>query len=96
MTIYRSSPDIVLTVICGEYMLVATKKADDRCPYLNGMNETGAFIWKKLKNGCTINQLADALYEEYDLPDIQTAAKEISEFIVLLDENHYLITEETE
>ena len=91
MIIYQCRPGIVLTEICGEYLLVAPQNLRYTCPYLKQINETGAFIWKNLMSGCSIEQLTNMLFDTYDLPDKETAKKEIDRYVKLLDENNYLV-----
>jgi len=43
----------------------------------NGMitlNETGAFIWKKLQNGCEYDELIAAILAEYDATEEEAKA----------------------
>ncbi len=47
------------------------------------LNETGAFLFKKLIDGADINTLASAMTEEYDI-DIDTAIEDVSKFTELL------------
>ena len=47
------------------------------------LNETGAFLFKKLIDGADINTLASAMTEEYDI-DLDTAMADVSKFTELL------------
>lgn len=44
------------------------------------LNDTGAFMWKKLEEGCTARELADALTREYRV-DEQTALEDAVAFM---------------
>ena len=91
MKTYRCRSGIILVKICGQYLLVAAKEARDISPYARQLNETGALIWQSLSQGISLDDLADQLYEEYDIPNKELAKQEISAFIEIMAENHYLI-----
>ena len=53
----------------------------------NGMitlNETGAFLWRILKDGADRQQLSDAICAEYSI-DVNTAQADIDAFLQRLD-----------
>lgn len=43
-------------------------------------NETGAFLWRKLQNDTTFEQLLQSVLDEYDV-DEATASADIEEFL---------------
>jgi len=43
-------------------------------------NETGAFLWRKLQNDATFEQLLQSVLDEYDV-DEATASADIEEFL---------------
>lgn len=47
------------------------------------INETGAFLFKKLTDGAELDELATALTEEYDI-DFDTAKADAEKFVALL------------
>lgn len=57
----------VLRMVAGSYVaLPGGEKAAD----FNGMvtlNDTGAFLWRHLEQGCSREQLVEAVMEEYDV-----------------------------
>ena len=61
MMVYKTRRGIVLTEICGEYVLIAAKALLDRCPYLTQINESSAFIWKRMVEGATLEDLVSAV-----------------------------------
>lgn len=93
MTVYHTRPGVLLTDICGEYMLVAALKAREHCPYVCQINETAAFLWKRLETGATADQLTAELLKEYELSE-ETAKEETLRFLETLKEQGYLTTEE--
>ena len=66
---------------------VGSKSVDFRC--IITLNETGAFIWKKLQNPCTEQELVDALVAEYDAPQDVIAA-DVQTYIAALREKNLL------
>jgi len=54
------------------------------------VNETGAFLWQTLSEGCTQEDLIKAMMAEYDV-DIKTAENDVREFIDSLVAGEVLI-----
>ena len=46
------------------------------------LNETGAFLWRQLEQGCAKKDLVQALLDEYEV-DAETAEKDVNEFLKL-------------
>ena len=93
MIVYHCRSGIILTKICDEYLLVATKTARYECPYVKQVNETAAVIWKELSEEVSIDQLMEKLSETYEFPDKEAAEKAVCEYLDDLISNHYLCTE---
>ena len=53
------------------------------------LNAVGAFVWKKLENGATKEELVDALLAEYEV-DRQTASADIDRYIAKLREKNII------
>jgi hypothetical protein len=93
MIVYRTRPGIILTEICGEYVLIAARALLDQCHYLTQVNESSAFLWKQLEKGATLDDLMLAVKEEYETDDDTEGL--ISDFIRhMLDMNYLLVSEE--
>ena len=57
----------------------------------NGMitlNETGAFLWKRLGKDCTREELIQALMEEYEVTEAR-ASVGVDKFLELIEENQF-------
>lgn len=70
----------VLSEIGGSFIVIPT--GSDTVD-LNGMitlNETGNFMWNKLKDDITKDELIDEFLKEYDV-DRETVSQDIDEFI---------------
>ncbi len=51
------------------------------------LNDTAAFLWKKLEKECSRQQLVDDLLQEFDV-DEQTASHDVDKFIENLNQNN--------
>lgn len=88
----RVKSGYILREVAGNYIVVAVgKEAVD----FNGLittNETGAFLWRKLSDNISEEELISAMLEEYEV-DAETAASDISSFVLKLKEAELLINE---
>lgn len=92
---YFTRPGVVLTPICGEYLLVSAKGVREFCPYVTQVNETSAFLWERLESGASFEELFSAVEAEYEIDDPEMLKSEINGFLSQMVESGYLI-EETE
>lgn len=73
-----------LTAIGTDFVIIAstpeTKKEFDG---MLRLNETGAFLWKKLADCVTETELADALCAEYGV-SAEVAAKDTADFLEII------------
>lgn len=70
----------ILREIAGDYVIVPT---GDTALQFNGLitvNEVGAFLWEKLQEEITEQELVEAVLAEYEV-DAETARKDVSEFL---------------
>lgn len=65
---YKIRKGVVMEQVCGEYLIISSDEARPPCPYIRPANETMAFYWHFLEQGCTEEQLLDAAVEEFDAP----------------------------
>lgn len=91
---YRTRPGIVLSEICGEYLLVSAREAREHCPYILQINETSAFLWKQMKDGADISKLIEAVSEEYEVERPDEAKAAIEAFLKQMVEMEYLLAED--
>ena len=81
--------EYVLREIAGEYILVPI---GNTAMEMNGMitlNEVGVFIWNKLQDECTYEQLLKAVLDEFDI-DEEHARNDLKEFLQQLEEAHLI------
>ena len=79
----------LLKEIAGSYVVVPVGEKLVDFQMMVTLNETGAFLWEKLANDTTEEELVAALLGEYDV-DEQTAKADVSEFIKTLNEKEIL------
>ena len=53
------------------------------------LNDTAAFLWKKLEKVCNRQELIDALLQEFEV-DEHTASHDVDKFIENLDQNNLM------
>ena len=87
---FKPIPGIVLTNICGEYLLVAAKSLRGSVPYLSQLNESSAFLWRRLENGSDEDELIKALLNEYEIEDPASARSAVQRFVEQMLQAGYL------
>lgn len=70
----------ILREVAGNYIVVAVGNAVKDFNGVITLNETGSFLWKKLENDATEEELKSALLEEYDVSE-EIASRDIGAFI---------------
>ncbi len=88
---YQTRPGVVLTPICGEYLLVSAKGAREYCPYVTQLNESSAFLWRQLCEGKSAEELKQAVAEEYEIEDPEELGAAIDGFLSQMLEAGYLL-----
>ena len=73
----KAKPGFNIRTVCGENMIVAEGKENIDFSNIISMNESSAFLWKKLQHreSFSVNDMAALLQEEYDV-DQATAIKD--------------------
>lgn len=79
----------VLREIAGQYMAVAVGTRARELHGMIGMNETAAFLWEKLQQETTEEQLTAALLEEYEVEETK-AQQTVRDFLKSLNEEGVL------
>lgn len=90
---YHTRPGVVLTSICGEYVLVAAKAARASVPAYAQLNESSAFLWRLLESGADTAQLEKSVMETYEIEDPAQARSAIEAFIGQMVKSGYLLKE---
>ena len=85
----RIKDGFLLREVAGSYVVVPIGENLVDFQGMITLNESGAFLWKELKEDKTPDELVVAMLNEYDV-DEQTAQADIEEFINLL-KKHSLV-----
>lgn len=86
----RVRQGFVLRKICGEYVIVPTGEITIEFNGLMTVNEVGAFLWGKLNEHVSFDELLQAVLDEYEVDEV-TAKADLQEFIEYL--NKYQVLE---
>ncbi|HOP99326.1 MAG TPA: PqqD family protein [Acetivibrio clariflavus] len=75
----KLSKEFALREIAGNYIVVPFGEKAVNFNAMITLNETGAFIWKKIEEGKSKEELLSAMLEEYDV-DREKAKEDIEKF----------------
>lgn len=75
----------MLRTVAGCSVVVAVGMSTMDFNGMINLNDTGAFLWKKLEGGASEEELVSAMLSEYDV-DEETAKRDISAFLDKLKE----------
>lgn len=87
--IYKASPGYVVREIAGEFLLVPVMMSESGDDQIAVMNETGKFLWERLLEGSSAEELLSSLLAEYDVSG-EDALADIREFLDNLSERNLL------
>lgn len=85
----RIKQDFTIQRVGDSYIAVAVGETSKTFHGMVRLNETGAFLWKKMAQDTTLEALTDAMLAEYEV-DRETAAADIKRLVEQLDENGIL------
>ncbi len=80
----------ILREVAGNYIVVAVGNAVKDFNGVINLNETGAYLWKKLQDGADEEGLVKALLEEYEVEE-DLARKDVKTFVEKLQGAKLLI-----
>lgn len=80
----------VLRDIAGEYLLIPVELADGSQSQMAVLNDVGKFLWELLQGEQTVDTMAKAITEEYEVSR-EEAEADICEFLDHLSQ-HQLLT----
>lgn len=76
----KTKKGFMLRSVANRHVVVAVGQASVDFNGLITLNDTGAFIWKKLSEGCTYDELLADMLKEYEV-DEATARDGIDAFL---------------
>ena len=91
---YKTRAGVVLTCVCGEWLLVSAAALRGLCPFVTVVNESSAFLWKRLQSVADAEELERAVREEYEIEDPAAVRSVIEAFLRQMLELNYLIAED--
>lgn len=87
---YKLLEGVVLTSVCDENLLVATRAASEKVPAIKELNETGAFVWQMLAQGESLEEMTVKTSAEYEISAGEAKAG-LLDFIKVLQSAGYVI-----
>ena len=84
--VYRVRQDVILTQVCGEYILVSTKNAREHCPSAQHINKGAALIWKRLESGAAIDDLKEMMKKNFRIQEREKSEKLENDIRIFLNE----------
>ena len=88
----KVSDQFILRTIADENLLIPVGEAAVTVKGLIALSESGALLYKKLKTGCSREELVAALLEEYDVSE-SVAAEDVEAFLDQMRQLHMLVEE---
>lgn len=89
---YRKQAGIIMETICGQSLLIATAEARKYCPYLTQLDESSAFIWRMIEDGCTTEEMIPRIIDEYGISE-KEAEGGLTAFLDGMEKNKFIIRE---
>lgn len=78
---FRVKKDFVLQKMLDAYMIVAVGESSENFRAIIQTNETGAFYWRLLEKGTTLEALIQAAMERFENLEEPVARQDITEFL---------------
>lgn len=79
----KRNPDFLLRNVAGTQVLVPVGQAADAFAGMVTLNSTSAFLWEQLENVQTVDSLARALLNRYDVAE-EKAREDVEAFLAAL------------
>ncbi len=83
----KINKNYVLREVAGTWVVLSIGEATAHLSGMITLNETGVFLWRKLEEGATCEQLAEALTEEYSVSK-EEALADVQSFVETLKGSH--------
>ncbi|MBQ3057255.1 MAG: PqqD family protein [Clostridia bacterium] len=76
----KRSKDFIKRKIGTQYVIIAVGAATKKFNGMISVNSTGSFIWDQLEQSKTLDELVNAIVENYEI-DAETATAHATQFI---------------
>ena len=90
---YSLNPDVVLVTVLDESMLVFVGSDSNRIISMQGVNETGAYYWKKLEQSMEIDDIVASAMRDYEITE-EIARPSFMRYLESLRDAKFLTLEE--
>ena len=90
---YRLTEGIVLAKVGGERLLIATRPAWNKCPYIKAISPINAMFWQSLEQGMSKELILQELHEKIGIKE-DALKEKYTDFINELRKEGYLSGEE--
>lgn len=87
---YRVKEGFIIRKIGGYVMAVPVGTQTSEIHGMIALNESGEILWKALENGATLDELADVLYDSYEV-ERSVAIEDAQKFVDMLKEQGALL-----
>lgn len=77
---FRANAELMPREIAGEFLLIPVGSMALKLHGMLALSESGKFLWDRLQNSCTEDELTEALLKEYET-DGETARKDVQVFL---------------
>ena len=76
----KRNPGFLMRQVAGRYVLAPVGEMAKTFSGMVTMNETGKFLWEKLETDQTVESLAQALVDAYEV-DIERATEDVIKYL---------------
>lgn len=84
------APGFLIRQVAGENLAIPSGESAHRLSGLMVLNGSGKFLFELLQTDRSMQELIDAMMEEYDV-DTATARTDVEEFLDILRKNNVLV-----
>lgn len=84
-------PGAVVTKMCEEYLIICAREARQYCPAIMQINETGAYILKKIEEGCSEMQIIESIQSDFSTELTDEIKHSVREYLNALKSNGILM-----
>ena len=91
---YKMTEGIVLTRVGGEYVLVATRPAWDRCPNIKSISPLFSAFWQRMSDGLDEEMIIQEIIQKTKIKE-SVLRERLSTFCDEMKKDGYLYEEES-
>lgn len=92
---YKVLEGVVLARVCGQNLLVATRKVWGKCPYTKSLSPLRGAFWQGITQGMNEDEIARELHEKYGFRE-EMLKKHFRMFIESMKSCGYITAEDSE